>query len=127
MDNKEYSCCSPNALREKVSEEGKTNEPTELKGEISAKFKEQNKLLVDIYVPLEACACEWSQFMNLIFSTITPYIKHIKHDTKSLNSEEARKLNLHSKCVIIDGKKKYTTSYALKKDLPILLKEKGLI
>jgi hypothetical protein len=86
-----------------------------------------SKLQVDIYVPLNACACEWSQFMNLIFSAITPYIKYIKHETKSLDSEEAREMGLFNKCVIIDGEKKYTTSYALKRDLPKILEEKGLL
>ena len=89
--------------------------------------QEPSKLRVDIYVPLNACACEWSQFMNLIFSVITPYIKYIKHETKSLDSEEAREMGLFNKCVIVDGQKKYTTSYALKRDLPSLLKEKGLL
>ncbi len=86
-----------------------------------------SKLNVDIYVPLDACACEWSQFMNLIFSALTPHIKYIKYETKNLNSKEARSLNIRSKCVIVDGEKKYTTSYALKKDLPNLLKEKGIL
>jgi hypothetical protein len=89
--------------------------------------KNSDKINLDIYVPLEACACEWTQFMNLIFTAITPYIKYIKHETKSLNSVEARKLNLHNNCVVIDGEQKYTTSYALKKDLPRILKEKGLL
>jgi hypothetical protein len=90
-------------------------------------IKEPEKLNVDIYVPMDVCACEWSQFMNLVFSALTPYIKYINHETKNLNSEEAHKLNLRSKCVIVDGEKKYTTSYTLKKDLPKLIKEKGLI
>jgi hypothetical protein len=89
--------------------------------------KKVEKLRIDIYVPMNACACEWSQFMNLMFTAITPYIQFIKHETKNLNSEEARSLKLRSKCVIVDGEKKYTTSYALKKDLPTLLKEKGLV
>ena len=88
-------------------------------------IQEPEKLNIDIYVPMDACACEWFQFMNLMFTAITPYIKFIKHETKNLNSEEARRLNLRSKCVIVDGEKKYTTSYALKKELPNLLKEKG--
>ena len=87
---------------------------------------ESTKLKVDIYVPLNACACEWSQFVNLVFAAITPYIKHIDHETISLQSEEARQLNLHDKCVIVDGVKKYVTSHALKQDLPKLLKEKSL-
>jgi hypothetical protein len=112
--------------------EGNLDEINEIeKKDVSAKSQYENpepsKLQVDIYVPLNACACEWSQFMNLIFSVITPYIKYIKHETKSLDSEEAREMGLFNKCVIVDGNKKYTTSFALKRDLPTLLKEKGLV
>ena len=85
------------------------------------------KLKIDIYVPLDACSCEWSQFMNLMFTAITPYIKHITHETKSTNSEEARKLQIRNKCVVVDGEKKYTSSQALKRDLSKLLEEKGLL
>jgi len=89
--------------------------------------KDTNKLLVDVYVPLNACECVWSQFMNLVFSVLGPYMKHIKFETKNLDSEDARKLNLNGNCVVVDGTKKYITSFALKKDLPVLLKEKGLM
>ncbi len=85
------------------------------------------KLKVDIYVPLNVCACQWEQFMNLIFQVITPYNKYITFDTKNLDSEEARKLNLHGNSVVIDGKQIVTTSFALKKKLPEILKEKSLI
>ncbi|MFX1399315.1 MAG: hypothetical protein ACFFAS_20000 [Promethearchaeota archaeon] len=90
-------------------------------------LKESRKILkMDIFVPLEACSCVWVRFMNLVFNAITPYIKYIQHETKSLNSEEARKLKLSAKCVVIDGKKIYTSSLDLKRDLPALLEEKGL-
>ncbi len=85
------------------------------------------KLKIDIYVPLDACACEWDKFMNRIFMELTPYIKYIDHETKNLNSDEARQLNLHNKCVIIDGEKIISSSFMLKKELPKLLKNKGLI
>ena len=87
----------------------------------------ENKLKVDIYVPLDVCACEWDKFINRIFAVITPYMKYIKFDTKNLNSDEARNLNLNGNCVLVEGNKKYTASYLLKRDLPDLLKEKGLI
>ena len=90
-------------------------------------LRDINKLNVDVFVPLNACECVWSQFMNLVFSTLAPYMKHIKFETKNLDSEEARKLNLTGNCVIIDNKKKFITSFALKKELPTLLKEKGLL
>lgn len=90
-------------------------------------MRDASKLHVDVFVPLNACECVWSQFMNLVFSALAPYMKNIKFETKNLDSEEARKLNLNGNCVIIDGKKKFITSFALKKELPSLLKEKGLL
>lgn len=116
------SCCSSDSSKNYSSEniEDRNQTKTMINDE-----KNPTKLQVDIYVPLNACACEWSQFMNLIFSAITPYIKYINHETKSLDSEEARENGLFNKCVIIDGEKKYTTSYALKRDLPRILAEKG--
>jgi len=92
-----------------------------------AEMRDASKLHVDVFVPLNACECVWSQFMNLVFSALAPYMKHIKFETKNLDSEEARKLNLNGNCVIVDGKKKFITSFALKKALPDLLKEKGLL
>jgi hypothetical protein len=86
-----------------------------------------NKLKIDIYVPLDACACEWDKFMNRIFEIMTPYLKYIDYDTKNLNSDEARNLNLHGKCLVIDEQIIITASYLLKKELPNLLKEKGFI
>jgi len=94
---------------------------------IEEKPRDPNKLNVDVFVPLNACACEWSQFMNQIFTVLTPYIKYIKHEIKSLNSAEAKDLNLRSNCVLIDGVKKYMSAFALKRDLPKLLKEKKLM
>ena len=121
-DNQIVGCSSSGSSETYNSEEFKDINLNNLKNN----EKNPIKLQVDIYVPLNACACEWSQFMNLIFSVITPYIKYINHETRSLDSEEAREKGLFSKCVIIDGEKKYTTSYALKRDLPKLLEEKGI-
>ena len=89
--------------------------------------QDNEKLKIDIYVPLDACACEWDKFMNRAFEVITPYIKYIKYDTKNLNSDEARKLNLHSNCIVIDDQIKFTATYLLKKELPDILQRKGII
>lgn len=119
----ESPCCTPGTS---CCGSGDTEIKSDTINDVIKNDLDPNKLNVDIYVPLDACACEWSQFMNLIFSALTPYIKYIKHETKNLNSEQARKLGLRSKCVLLDGEKKYTTSYALKKNLPDLLEQKGL-
>ena len=89
--------------------------------------QKENKLKVEIYVPLNVCACQWEQFMNLVFQVITPYNNYISFDTKNLDSEEARRLNLHGNSIVIDGKEIVKTSFALKKKLPEILKTKRLI
>ncbi len=89
--------------------------------------EKNEKLKVDIYVPLNVCACQWEQFMNLVFQAITPYNKYISFDTKNLDSEEARKLNLHGNSIVIDRNEIVTTSFFLKKRLPEILKAKGLM
>lgn len=86
-----------------------------------------NKLQVDIYVPLNVCSCQWENFMNLVFQVLTEYNKYIKFETKNLDSEEARKLNLHGNSIVINGKEIVTSTFDLKKRLPIILKEKGMI
>ena len=86
-----------------------------------------NKLKVDIYVPLDACACIWDDFMNRMFKVLAPYIKNINYNTKNLNSDEARKLKLHGNCVVVNSKIKFTSSYLLKYKLPNLLKEKDIM
>jgi hypothetical protein len=87
----------------------------------------ENKLQVDIYVPLNVCSCQWEQFMNLVFQVLTGYMNYIKFETKNLDSEDARKLKLRGNSIVIDGKEIVTSAFALKKKLPEILEEKGLI
>ena len=120
------SCCgsSDSCCEDSTSKESSNTHEINLKETVNV---DTNKLSVDVYVPLNACECVWSQFMNLVFSALSPYMKHIRFETKDLDSDDARKLNLNGNCVVVDGTKKYITSFALKKDLPVLLKEKGLL
>ena len=90
-------------------------------------LQKEIKLKVDIYVPLNVCACQWEQFMNLVFQVITPYNEYISYETKNLDSEEARRLNLLGNSVVIDGNEIIRTSFVLKKKLPEILMAKGLI
>ncbi len=86
-----------------------------------------HKLKVDIYVPLNTCACIWERFMNSVFSAFQDYKKKIKFQTKNLDSEEARKLNLRGNSVVVEGKVIFTSPFLFKQKLPELLKEKGII
>ncbi len=122
-----FSCCTPGASCCENHDTNSLPESGEINEKYMPKLRDTEKLNVDIFVPLEACSCEWSNFMNLVFAALTPYIKYIDHKTKSIQSEEARKLNIRSKCVVVDGTKKFITSFALKKQLPNLLRERELI
>ncbi len=90
------------------------------------KENKNNKLKVDIFVPLNACSCQWEKFMNLVFTVLNDYRNYVKFETKNLNSQEARKLNLRGKSIVIDGKHVFTNPFALKKELPEIIREKGL-
>jgi len=120
------SCCgtSDSCCEGSTSKDSSNTNETNLKETVDINA---NKLTVDVYVPLNACECVWSQFMNLVFSALSPYMKHIRFETKDLDSDDARKLNLNGNCVVVNGTKRYITSFALKKDLPVLLREKGLL
>jgi len=65
--------------------------------------------------------------MDRIFKVLTEYIKYIDFETKSLDSEEAKKLKLRENCVVIEEKAVITSSFKLKQDLPRFLKEKNLM
>ncbi|MFW9874865.1 MAG: hypothetical protein ACFFG0_17295 [Candidatus Thorarchaeota archaeon] len=92
-----------------------------------SEVEKEQKLKVEIFVPLNVCACQWENFMNLVFQVITQYNRYITFNTMNLDSEEARRLNLNGNSVVIDGKEIVKTSFALKKKLPEILKAKGLI
>jgi len=86
-----------------------------------------DKLKLDVYVPLDTCSCMWDGYMNRVFEVMTPYINLINFNTKSVNSDEAKSKNIYGNCVLIEDKHKLSSSCALKKRLPELLKEKGLL
>mgnify|MGYP006293154131 FL=1 len=90
-------------------------------------MEENDKLKVDIYVPLGICSCQWEGFMNSVFAELTKYKEYIDFQTKNLKSEEARKLNLHGNSVVINDEEILKSSFNLRRKLPKILEEKGLI
>jgi len=86
----------------------------------------ENKLKMDIFVPLNSCSCMYEHFINRVFSDIMEYMQFIDFTTKSLDSEEAQKLNLHENCVVLENRKILTETYKLKDEIATLLSERGL-
>ena len=121
------SCCTPASSCCGTENTIQVQPSDEKDVKIDAPLRNPNKLNVDIFVPLSACSCEWDKFMNRIFKVITPFIKNIDFKTKDINSQEARNLGVYGNSVIVDGKTKFTNFNLLRKQLPLLLKERGLI
>ena len=88
---------------------------------------QEKKLNIDVYVPLNDCACLYDKFMERIFSVLIDYMKYINFETKDINSEEAKMLKLHGNCVVIEGEKIITSSFQLKHQLSKILKEKNIL
>ena len=86
-----------------------------------------NKVQIDIYVPLNVCACQWESFINRTYQVLMKYNKYVKFETKNLVSDEARNLNLRGNSVVINRRDIVTSSFALKRKLSEILKERGMI
>ena len=95
--------------------------------ENSMKKQGNDKLKVEIYVPLESCSCMFEHFINGVFQILTRYIKLIHFETKDINSEESRQLRLMEDSVVIESEMVFNSLIKLKNQLPKILKEKGLI
>jgi hypothetical protein len=115
------SCCSPSEV-ESVKEKN-TNVSSK-----TQKIYDSSKVHIDIFVPLNECACLWDQFVNRVFEVLTPFMKHITFSTLNIHSEDARQLKVQSNSVVINGgEKRFTSPFTLQRELPQILKAKGLI
>jgi len=90
------------------------------------KRSSQDKLQLDIFVPLNSCSCMYEHFINRVFEVIMEFMQSIEFKTKSLDSEEARELNLHENCVVLDKTKVILEPYKLKDEIASRLKVRGL-
>lgn len=59
------------------------------------------KLKVDIFIPLNACSCVYSHFMDNVMKRIEPYKSKIDFEIKSTDSQEADQLNLLQMAVVL--------------------------
>jgi len=87
----------------------------------------KDKLKLSIFVPLNACACVYEHFINRVFSVIMEYMQFIDFTTKSLDSEEARELNLHENCVVLENNKIIIETYKVKNEIANLLRKRGIL
>jgi hypothetical protein len=91
------------------------------------KRSSQDKLQLDIFVPLNTCSCMYEHFINRVFEVVMEFMQLIEFKTKSLDSEEAHELNLHENCVVLDKTKVILEPYKLKDEITHRLKARGLV
>lgn len=59
------------------------------------------KVKLDIFIPLNACSCAYSHFMDNVMKSIDPFKSKIDFQIKSTDSQEADQLNLLQMAVVI--------------------------
>lgn len=61
----------------------------------------ENKIEMLVFVPLSACSCNYSAFMDRVFNAILPYRDHISMQTMDAQGEEAVKYKISQNSVVI--------------------------
>lgn len=63
-----------------------------------------SKVKVDIFIPVGACACQFSRFMDKVFNVLMKYRDQVEFEIKSSFSEEAKNYKIGSKGVVVNGR-----------------------
>ena len=61
----------------------------------------QVKFKIGIFVPLAACDCVYSHFLDKVTSLIIPHKNEIDFEVKDANSREGYKLNIITNSVVV--------------------------
>jgi len=59
------------------------------------------KLKIAVFVPLSACGCVYSHYLDRIWLEIIPYKEHIEFEVKDIRSSEGDDFNLLQNSIII--------------------------
>lgn len=87
-------------------------------------FMADVKIKVEIFVPLTACGCSYSHFLDQVQKILQPYLSKIDFEMKNAESDEAEKLGIFANAVvlknlpIIPNLKIYTQLHKLEIELP---------
>jgi hypothetical protein len=70
----------------------------------------QTKIKLGIFVPLGACDCVYSQFLDKVMKLITPHTDVIDFEVKDACSREGDKLNIYTNSVVVYSSKQFETT-----------------
>jgi len=86
------------------------------------------KIKVEVFVPLTACGCTYSHFLEQVQKILIPYLSKIEFEMKNAESIEAEKLEIFANAVVVKNLptsphiKVYTQLRKLEQDLPQFFK-----
>lgn len=61
------------------------------------------KVKVSIFVPLKACGCAYSHFMDQVMKILMPYRSKIEFEVKDAESKEAEALQIFQMSVVLEN------------------------
>ena len=70
-----------------------------------------NKIKVEVFVPLGSCACNFAPLMEKVVHVTSKFKDSVEVQTKSIKSSEASKYGVQDTCVVINGKVKIPSDF----------------
>jgi hypothetical protein len=70
-----------------------------------------NKIKVEVFVPLGSCVCNFAPLMEKVVHVTSKFKDSVEVQTKSIKSSEASKYGVQDTCVVINGKVKIPSDF----------------
>ena len=70
-----------------------------------------NKIKVEVFVPLGSCACNFAPLMEKVVHVTSKFKDSVEVQTKSIKSSEASKYGVQDTCVVVNGKIKIPSDF----------------
>ncbi|MHA1731156.1 MAG: hypothetical protein ACTSU5_04400, partial [Promethearchaeota archaeon] len=67
--------------------------------------QENEKLLVEVFIPLGACSCVFQHYLDRVFGILLPYKKLVNFQVKNVAGPEAEKYHLYQNSVVVNQEK----------------------
>ncbi len=70
-----------------------------------------NKIKVEVFVPLGSCVCNFAPLMEKVVHVTLKFKDSVEVQTKSIKSSEASKYGVQDTCVVVNGKIKIPSDF----------------
>jgi hypothetical protein len=76
---------------------------------------DSKKVKMSVYVPLNACACTYSHYLDQVMEILLPYRSKVKFEVKNAASKEAEELQIFQNSVVFENYPDSATPIIIKK------------